>query len=71
MSAIGRLPHFSRRRGPVAVVDGLDVWIYPQYPFSSVPAVECLQAITDVEGEYRLDSRALGLITPDAMYKDF
>lgn len=61
---------YSRRRGrrsTVAVVDGSVLRIYPPRPFDSVPEVESLMAVVDVEGEYRLDSRALSTITSECM----
>lgn len=55
------------RRSTVAVVDGSALRIYPPLPFDSVPEVESLMAVVDVDGEYRLDSRALSTITPECM----
>ncbi len=53
----------------VALIDGDEVCIRPRIPFTVAPAIVSLKAIVDVEGEYRLDSKALALITPESMYK--
>lgn len=57
------------RRGAVAVVREGAVDVYPAEPCTSAPRVVSLMAVVDVPGEYRLDSRALGLITENEMYK--
>lgn len=53
----------------VAVVREGAVDVYPSEPFSVVSRIVSLMAVVDVPGEYRLDSRALGLITEKDMYK--
>lgn len=61
---------FSPRRAPgraVAVVDGHELLIYPPVPFTSAPRIKSLMAVTDIAGEYCLDSRALGTVTIDKL----
>ncbi|MCM1504053.1 MAG: hypothetical protein NC127_02530 [Muribaculum sp.] len=65
----GRGHHYRRScQTAVALIDGNSISIRSRYPFSSAPFIASLMAIVDVEGEYRLDSRALSGITPESLY---